>query len=109
MKKTWMLLKKVWKFILLLILILLTFSYAMFQGGFVSWFLFYSFLPFAIYCMALSFYSLNELEVSRILPKIDFNAGEVLQVTVKVKRAKVFPLFFLLIEDNLDEPLKLAQ
>ncbi|PLS08947.1 DUF58 domain-containing protein [Neobacillus cucumis] len=109
MEKRWLLVKKVWKFILLLILILLTFSYAMFQGGFVSWFLFYSFLPFAIYCMALSFYSLNELEVSRILPKIDFNAGEVLQVTVKVKRSNVFPLFFLLIEDNLDEPLKLAQ
>lgn len=108
MKKIWMILKKVWKFILLLFLILLTFSYAMFQGGFVSWFLFYSFLPFAMYCIALSFYSLNELEVTRILPKSDYNAGESLKVTVIVKRAKSFPLFYLLIEDQLNDSLKFS-
>lgn len=100
--------KKVWKFILLLFLILLTFSYAMFQGGFVSWFLFYSFLPFAIYCITLSFYSLNELEVTRVVPKTDYNAGESLKVVVTVKRAKSFPLFYLLIEDHLDDSLKYA-
>ncbi|WP_335386578.1 DUF58 domain-containing protein [Neobacillus drentensis] len=89
-------------------MILLTFSYAMFQGGFVSWFLFYSFLPFAIYCVALSFYSLNELEVTRIVPKSDYNAGEPLNVEVSVKRAKSFPLFYLLIEDHLSDSLKFA-
>ena len=109
MKKPWILLKKVWKFILLLILILLTFSYAMFEGGFVSWFLFYSFLPFAIYGIALSFYPLNELEITRILPKNEFNAGEKLKVTVNLKRVNAFPLFFLLIEDHVNEPLKSAQ
>jgi uncharacterized protein (DUF58 family) len=109
MKKPWILLKKVWKFILLLILILLTFSYAMFEGGFVSWFLFYSFLPFAIYGIALSFYPLNELEITRILPKNEFNAGETLKVMVNLKRVNAFPLFFLLIEDHLNEPLKSAQ
>ncbi len=108
MKKLWIPIKKVWKFILLLFLILLTFSYAMFQGGFVSWFLFYSFLPFAIYCVALSFYSLNELEVTRIVPKSDYNAGEPLKVEVSVKRAKSFPLFYLLIEDHLSDSLKFA-
>src|SRR3954467_2090343 len=109
MKKPWILLKKVWKFILLLILILLTFSYAMFEGGFVSWFLFYSFLPFAFYGIALSFYPLNELEITRILPKNEFNAGETLKVTVNLKRVNAFPLFFLLIEDHVNEPLKSAQ
>ncbi|ETI67699.1 DUF58 domain-containing protein [Neobacillus vireti] len=106
MKKLWIPFKKVWKFILLLILILLTFSYAMFQGGFVSWFLFYSFLPFAIYCVALSFYSLKDLEVTRVLPKTDYNAGEPLKVMVTIKRSRKFPLFYLLIEDVLDETLK---
>ena len=80
----------------------------MFQGGFVSWFLFYSFLPFAIYCIALCFYSLNELEVSRVLPKSDYNAGETVKVIVTVKRAKAFPLFYLLIEDHLADALKYA-
>lgn len=109
MKKLLRFFKKAWKFVLLFILILLTFSYAMFQGGFVSWFLFYSFLPFAIYCVALSFYSMNELEVTRILPKTDYNAGEPLKVTVQIKRSKGFPLFYLLIEDHLDEALKYAK
>ncbi|MBT2730757.1 DUF58 domain-containing protein [Bacillus sp. ISL-75] len=108
MKKLWIPIKKVWKFILLLFLILLTFSYAMFQGGFVSWFLFYSFLPFAIYCVAIAFYSLNELEVTRTLQKLDYNAGEHLRVAVTVKRSKSFPLFYLLVEDNLDDSLKFA-
>ncbi|MFL6517632.1 MAG: DUF58 domain-containing protein [Bacillus sp. (in: firmicutes)] len=108
MKKIAKTLKKVWKFLLLLFLILLTFSYAMFQGGFVSWFLFYSFLPFAIYCVTISFYPLNELEVTRILPKSDYNAGEPIKVEVIVKRAKSFPLFYLLIEDHISDSLKFA-
>jgi uncharacterized protein (DUF58 family) len=108
MKRIPKLVRKVWKVILLLFLIVLTFSYAMFQGGFVSWFLFYSFLPFALYCAALSFYSLNELEVTRVLQKSDYNAGEPLKVAVSVKRAKSFPLFYLLMEDHLNDALKLA-
>jgi uncharacterized protein (DUF58 family) len=108
MKKLWIPFKKVWKFILLLFLIILAFSYAMFQGGFVSWFLFYSFLPFAVYCVAISFYSLKEFEVTRVLSKSDYNAGEPLKVTVKIKRQRKFPLFYLLIEDTLDDPLKYA-
>ncbi|WP_312476354.1 DUF58 domain-containing protein [Neobacillus sp.] len=108
MKKLWTPFKKVWKFTLLIVLILLTFSYAMFQGGFVSWFLFYSFLPFAIYCVALTFYSLNELAVIRVLPKTDYNAGEPLRVSINVQRSKAFPLFYLIVEDNLDETLKYA-
>jgi uncharacterized protein (DUF58 family) len=109
MKKLWIPFKKVWKFVVLLFLILLTFSYAMFQGGFVSWFLFYSFLPFAVYCIGLSFYSLNELEISRLIPNTDYNAGESLKVTVKVKRNSWFPIFYFLIEDQLAEPLKYSQ
>ncbi|WP_419954630.1 DUF58 domain-containing protein [Neobacillus niacini] len=109
MKKLWIPFKKVWKFVVLLFLILLTFSYAMFQGGFVSWFLFYSFLPFALYCVGLSFYSLNELEITRHIPKNDYNAGETLKVTVNVKRNSFFPIVYLLIEDHLDDSLKHSQ
>nr|WP_263323781.1 DUF58 domain-containing protein [Neobacillus sp. Marseille-Q6967] len=98
--------KKIWKFIVLIFLIILTFSYAMFQGGFVSWFLFYSFLPFALYCVALSFYSMNELEVTRVILKTDYNAGEPLKVTVSIKRNNKFPLFYLLVSDELDDSLK---
>ncbi|MEH7109828.1 DUF58 domain-containing protein [Bacillus sp. JJ1764] len=109
MRKLKFFLQKAWKFIMLLFLILLTFSYAMFQGGFVSWFLFYSFLPFAIYCMALSMYSLGDLEVTRTLQKTDYNAGESLKVTVTIKRSRAFPLFYSLVEDQLCDALKFAE
>lgn len=91
----------------MIILIFLALFYALFQGGFVSWFLFYSFLPFAFYCLALSFYSLNEMEVKRVIPKSDYNAGEPLKVIVTVKRASFFPLFYCVINDNLAESFKL--
>lgn len=94
---------------MLFLLIILSFSYAMFQGGFVSWFLFYSFLPFAIYCVALSFYPLGEIAITRSLSKTDYNAGEQLKVTVNIKRSRAFPLFYLLIEEQLNDSLAYAQ
>lgn len=105
MEKRLRLLIKAWKFLLLFSLILLTFAYAMFQGGFVSWFLFYSFLPFAIYSVALSFYPFHDLKVTRVLPKTDYKAGEPLKVKVDVKRSNFFPLFYLIIEDHLTDNL----
>ena len=81
----------------------------MFQGGFVSWFLFYSFLPFALYCICLSFYSLKELEITRQIPKTDYNAGEPLKIMVNVKRNSRFPIFYFLIEDQMDETLMYSQ
>ncbi|MDF2855295.1 MAG: hypothetical protein K0Q87_1146 [Neobacillus sp.] len=109
MRKWWSPFKKVWKFIVLLFLILLTFSYGMFQGGFVSWFLFYSFLPFALYSFAFSFYPLKGIEVSRHIEKFNYNAGEPLRVKVTVKRRSFFPLFYLIIADQLDDNLINAQ
>ncbi|GLB62028.1 DUF58 domain-containing protein [Cytobacillus sp. NCCP-133] len=98
-------LKGVWKLLVLFILILLTFSYAMFQGGFVSWFLFYSFLPFALYAFILSFYSLNDFQVERELPKTEFNAGENAFITLKLNRKTAIPLLYLFIEDGLSDQL----
>lgn len=83
-------LKGVWKLIVLFLLILFTFSYAMFQGGFVSWFLFYSFVPFALYALGLSFYSLNGIKVERILPKTEYNAGEQAVITLRISRNQLF-------------------
>ncbi|MGD6845160.1 DUF58 domain-containing protein [Bacillus infantis] len=100
--------KNVWKLIVLFLLILTTFSYAMFQGGFVSWFLFYSFLPFALYGLALSFYSVGTFRAERDLVKTDYNAGEKLKVKVTLKRDNSFPLFFLIAEDCLNEALSFS-
>lgn len=90
---------------MLMLLVLLAFSYAMFQGGFVSWFLFYSFLPFALYALALSFYSLKDFEAERVFVKTEYNAGETVKIQVYLTRTKGFPLFYMIIEDGLEYPL----
>ncbi|PKG22752.1 DUF58 domain-containing protein [Niallia nealsonii] len=94
-----------WKLILLFMLIGAAFAYAMFQGGFVSWFLFYSFLPFAVYGLLLVLYPLRDWEVTRKLAKHEYNAKEVLTVEIELKRKTFIPLFYLLVEDGISSLL----
>ncbi|WP_170006321.1 DUF58 domain-containing protein [Bacillus fonticola] len=89
-----------------LLLVLLSFAYAMFQGGFVSWFLFYSFLPFALYGLAMSFWPMRSIRVQRTLVKTTAVAGESVQVSLHFERTFPFPLFFMVIYDVVaDETL----
>ncbi len=94
-----------WKLFSLLFLTLAAFSYAMFQGGFVSWFLFYSFLPFALYSLLLMLYPLRGFRVKRRINQEQFTVGQRLIGTVTVQRSFPFPLFYLIVEDVLTERL----
>lgn len=94
-----------WKLIVLFMLIGAAFSYAMFQGGFVSWFLFYSFLPFAVYGLILSIYPIKEWTVTRKLAKHEYNTKEILKVNIELKRKTFLPIFYLLVEDSVSYPL----
>ncbi|MGE8207142.1 DUF58 domain-containing protein [Heyndrickxia sp. NPDC080065] len=92
---------KTWgKLILLVIFLLLTFSYAMFQGGFVSWFLFYSFIPFALYALCVALYPLGDMKVERVFNRDTYTAGEHLEMTITIERKFSFPLFFLIIKNT---------
>ncbi|MFT8320695.1 MAG: DUF58 domain-containing protein [Bacillus sp. (in: firmicutes)] len=86
---------------MLFVLIGITFSYAMFQGGFVSWFLFYSFLPFALYGLLLAIYSVKGWKVVRLIEKHEYNAKETMKVELELTRNTYFPLFYMLVEDSL--------
>ncbi|NMH67374.1 DUF58 domain-containing protein [Bacillus sp. RO3] len=99
MKNIFQKLKPLGKFLLLLILMGVTFSYAMFQGGFVSWFLFYSFLPFALYSILVFFYPLSEFYVERRFESHEYKAGDELKVTISLSRKIPFPLFYMVLED----------
>lgn len=101
--------RKIWKLIVLVLLIIGTFSYAMFQGGFVSWFLFYSFIPFAVYSLFLTIYRLSHLAVERTLMKTEYNAGESMTVDIIIRRKSAFPLLFLVVEDGLSDQLLFSQ
>ncbi len=83
----------------LLVLMLIVFCYAMFQGGFVSWFLFYSFLPFALFALGVSLYPLGSFSGERSFSHREFVAGEPVKVRVELKRGTAFPLFYLIVQE----------
>jgi uncharacterized protein (DUF58 family) len=87
------------KLLLLLVLLASAFVYAMFQGGFVSWFLFYSFIPFALYSLLLFMYPLSDFEVERSFHSHDYKAGDEMEVTIIIRRNIPFPLFYLIVDD----------
>lgn len=87
--------------LLLPFLLVVSFVFAMFQGGFVSWFLFYSFLPFVLYPIMLFFYPLHTFQVSRVLNQRDYKAGNAIRVEVTIRRNNRFPLLYLIVEDTL--------
>ncbi|RSD20629.1 DUF58 domain-containing protein [Mesobacillus subterraneus] len=105
MKKIFQRFKEIWKLIVLLLLIAITFSYAMFQGGFVSWFLFYSFLPFALYALGLALYSLKEVKAERVYTKQEYNAGEKFKASIVLERNIAFPLFYAIAEEQAGNTL----
>jgi uncharacterized protein (DUF58 family) len=101
MKKWKQAFKIAFKGILLIILLASTFAYAMFQGGFVSWFLFYSFVPFALYSFLLLLYPFRDFKVERIIDRSNVKAGDHVPVTIRMTRSFPFPLFYMVVEDIL--------
>lgn len=76
------------------------FVFAMFQGGLVSWTIFYALFPFAVYSICLFFYPLASFRVKRTLQANYFQSGTDLQVTVEVNRKSFFPLLYLVLTDK---------
>ncbi|KFL15069.1 DUF58 domain-containing protein [Anoxybacillus geothermalis] len=77
----------------LLLLTAVLFSYAMFQGGFVSWFLFYSFLPFGLYGVFIAIYPLGRAAVRRTVPAgRRYWAGDRIPVTAHIDLPWPIPL-----------------
>ncbi|ENH96753.1 hypothetical protein J416_09084 [Gracilibacillus halophilus YIM-C55.5] len=98
--------KQISKSFQLLLLFGILFAFAMFQGGFVSWFLFYSVTPFLLYMLVINFYPIQKWTVSRDVTTDYVQAGQSVTVTITVKRRIRFPLFFALIEDDLPATLQ---
>ncbi|WP_277679466.1 DUF58 domain-containing protein [Gracilibacillus dipsosauri] len=88
------------KIIQLLLLSGVLFAFAMFQGGFVSWFLFYSVVPLLIYMLSIPFYPFNKWRVNRVLSSKYGQAGGSVLITITLERKIPFPLFYLVVEEN---------
>lgn len=89
------------KLLLLLAGVGVLYAYAMFQGGFVSWFLLYSFLPFIIFSVLFALYPIQLWKVERIIDSHKmYEAGDTVKVQIQITRRFPFPLYFLMITDT---------
>lgn len=86
-------------------LVLVTFVFAKFQGGFASWFLFYSSLVFFAYECLAYFLMFSTLEVVRQLNRNRLQEGEDVVVTIRLRRRIWFPLGWNMILEPLPERL----
>ena len=85
----------------IILLIASSFSYAMFQGGFVSWFLFYSLLPLVLYTLFILIFPLTKISVEREIQKSNYISGESVEVTITINSSFPLPLFYLVVNDDL--------
>ncbi|OIJ16924.1 hypothetical protein BKP45_20730 [Anaerobacillus alkalidiazotrophicus] len=76
-----------------------TFFYAMFQGGFVSWFLFYSTTVISVVLLLVCLMPIGDIEVERKFSADRLVVGEDLKITITLYRKFPFPIFYFVAED----------
>ncbi|QQE74905.1 DUF58 domain-containing protein [Brevibacillus composti] len=87
------------------LLVLVAYVFAMFQGGFASWFLFYSSLVFLVYEICAYFLMFHALEVTREVDRARLQEGEDVIVTVRLRRRFWFPLGWNMVTEPLPDRL----
>lgn len=93
------------RFLLVVLLLAVSLSYSLFQGGFVSWFIFFVILPFILYSVLLFFMPLRGFSVERKIEKEHIGHGQDLKMTLVLKRKSHFPLLYTVMEEVLPEVL----
>ncbi|QCR33913.1 DUF58 domain-containing protein [Lysinibacillus sp. SGAir0095] len=107
MKKLKTYLRSGGRFTATLLLAVITFSYAMFQGGFVSWFVFYSLTPFLLYSLLFSFAPIKIEEVHREITPSKLHRGDSAKVTVSFRNTTWIPLIFMTVQEiGIDSKFK---
>src|SRR5690625_5253726 len=90
---------------LIIVIFSTLFVYAMLRGSFISWFLFYSFLPILIYQLSFILYPIHRWHVVRTLSQSSVEAGGSTMVTLTIKRKFPFPIFYSVFEEQLPSTL----
>lgn len=88
-------------FIVIALLFGITFSFAMFQGGFVSWFIFLVITPFLLYSLLLAVVPLRIQSVQRELSAYRVERGNNIDVTVTFQVKTRLPLLFITAKEVL--------
>jgi uncharacterized protein (DUF58 family) len=83
------------RWLIVLFILAATFVFGMFQGGFVSWFLFYSVVIVFICSCLVSCLSLFGVKATRHISKQELRAGEEFNVEITISRPWLLPFFLL--------------
>ncbi|MCL1698309.1 MULTISPECIES: DUF58 domain-containing protein [unclassified Lysinibacillus] len=102
MKKWQALIEKSKHFLLVSLLMIITFCYAMFQGGFVSWFVFFTVSPFLLYAFIFLLVKEEILLVERKIEPSHVECGQSAKVTITVERKTRFPFVYMMMEELVD-------
>lgn len=99
MRKWQALIEKSKHYLLVSLLMILTFCYAMFQGGFVSWFVFFTVSPFLLYAFIFLLVKEDILLVERKIEPSRVESGQSAKVTITVERKTRFPFAYMMMEE----------
>ncbi len=88
------------RFVFVWFILISAFVFAMFQGGVVSWTIFYAILPFVFYSTLLFFYPMSAITVQRTLQSSTLQSGEKLKVRLLLKRKFRFPLLYMVVQED---------
>lgn len=97
--------KSLIKFLLLFAVMLVLFSFAMFQGGFLSWFLLYVSIPFFIYYGLLLLYPIDKWKRSTTLSSRLVHAGDKIIMRLVIHRKIPFPIPYMIVQIDVPESL----
>ncbi|WP_152550224.1 hypothetical protein [Geomicrobium sp. JCM 19039] len=97
----------VFRLLFTVIMIAVLYSYAMFQGGFISWFLFYSVVTIVGLGMLSTVTPLKFVQVSRTIRDHQLKNGDHTTVEVTVRKTGPFPLLYLGVMDEVPKGCEL--
>lgn len=86
-------------FLLVSLLMIITFCFAMFQGSFVSWFVFFTVSPFLLYSLIFLLVKEDVYRVERKIEPSRVECGQSAKVTVDVERKTYFPFVYMTVEE----------
>lgn len=88
------------RILFVLLLVIGAFVFAMFQGGTVSWTIFYALVPFGVYSLCLFLYPLTSFSAERHVQLSHYQVGDTLKVEVRLTRKIPFPLLYTVVRDE---------
>lgn len=95
------------KIFFIVIILSLVFSYAMFQGGFVSWFLFYSVLVVVLLSLSTLIVPLRRMKLKRsIINKNTIFSSDDLQIEIEFEHRFFHPFCYMKIVDYIPQSLR---